>query len=89
MERSAPSGPGGRLLRGGRHEAVAVAGHGDGSSAAWTTVAFEFPPALLSAGRNEVAVTNLAKAATFGSPPHVLLADVRLEPAGTWGPPMT
>jgi hypothetical protein len=54
-------------------------GIGDGSGAAWTTVAVEFPAGLLTAGRNEIAVTNLSPAANFGIPPYVLLTDASLE----------
>ena len=57
-------------------------GVGDGSGAAWTTVAFELPAGLLAAGRNEVAVANLAPAGNFGAPPYVLLADATLVAPG-------
>jgi hypothetical protein len=56
-------------------------GRGDGAGAAWTTVAFELPAGLLVAGRNEVALANLAPAGNFGAPPYVLLADASLEVA--------
>jgi hypothetical protein len=57
-------------------------GVGTGEGAAWTAVAFELPAGLLGAGRNEVAVANLAPAANFGAPPYVLLAEAGLEVPG-------
>jgi hypothetical protein len=54
-------------------------GIGDGSGAAWTTVTFEIPAGLLTPGRNEITIANLAPAANFNAPPYILLADASLE----------
>jgi hypothetical protein len=57
-------------------------GIGDGAGAAWTTASFELPAGFLVAGRNEVAVANLAPTANFGAPPYVLLAEATLTTPG-------
>jgi hypothetical protein len=54
-------------------------GVGNGANAAWTTVPFTIPSGLLRAGPNEIAFANLTPAASFNSPPYVLLADAILE----------
>lgn len=72
----------GQLVFAGPSPFASWDGVGDGSNAAWTAVAFELPADLLTAGRNEVVIANLAPAANFNAPPYVLLADASLEVSG-------
>jgi hypothetical protein len=57
-------------------------GIGNGANAAWTTVPFTIPSGLLRAGPNEISFANNSPAASFDSPPYVLLADAVLEISG-------
>jgi hypothetical protein len=54
-------------------------GRGNGANAAWTTVPFTIPSGVLRTGPNEITVANRTPAASFNSPPYVLLADAVLE----------
>jgi hypothetical protein len=58
-------------------------GIGDGRNAAWTAAVFTIPDRVLRAGENEIAVSNLTPAASFNSPPYVLLSDAVLEIFGS------